>query len=340
MKHRPDRTPHLRHRRTRGITLIELLLSIVIGLLITSAAVAAFSGISALSRNVRGAAGVAQNAIITNGYFMRQIQRAGYLDLMGDDNRWAMLNTLDGVGAPITRGDGSLLSLAYQSSHPNLYALHGCNGAYKNPATLLDYECAASTTQTAASISAAYQIMVPATSLWSAPSLGGSFSERQAFMTDCGGRATRSTDNTKANPPGDVVLNRYYLRTSDRSLRCIGNGDPTVSVEIASNVEQFHVLYGLPQAADATTPGEAVAKLVPASSVAAAAGGWSSVISMQLCLLIASEPGPNASGSTATNIYNLDCVGQPVSTSDGRVRRAHRISYGLRNNLRSATALP
>ena len=42
----------------------------------------------------------------------------------------------------------------------------------------------------------------------------------------------------------------------------------------------------------------------------------------------------------ATNVFSLDCVGNPVVANDGAVRRAHRFMVTLRNSVRSAVALP
>jgi acetolactate synthase-1/2/3 large subunit len=74
-----------------------------------------------------------------------------------------------------------------------------------------------------------------------------------------------TADNSLADPPGDVVMNRYYLDTLTLQLMCVGNGNPDAPIRIASNVEQFQVQYALPQ----MNPGgaESVSRYVTADAV-------------------------------------------------------------------------
>ncbi len=324
----------------RGLSLLELMVGMGLGLLALTTALAAFGGISSLSRNVRGSAGVAQNALMSLGYLQRQVQRAGYVDLMNDVGTPPALAGQDSGAVTGAAGDASLLASVFQGTHAGLRALHGCNGGYQTAGTLLDYQCASSSNDLAGSLTVAYQALSTGTAGWGGQSLASSYSDRVPFATDCAGRATRAADNAQASPAGEVVINRFYLDTQNSSLRCLGNGNPASAVEVASNVEQFRVLYGVAQAGSASAPGEAVAQYVSASSVAGMSGGWDNVIAVQLCLLMVSDPAQASPSGTGRNIYNVDCEGQAVRTTDGRVRRAYRVTFDLRNHLRSAVALP
>jgi type IV pilus assembly protein PilW len=276
-------------RRSRGLSLVELMIGMALGLLALTTALTAFGGISTLSRNVRGSAGVAQNAAISLGYLQQQVQRAGYVDLMNSDGAPAVLYGLDNSGTFTTSTDGSLVSAVFQASYPGLRSLHGCNGSYQTVTSLLNYQCITSASDLAGSLTVAYQALATPPTGWAGQSLASTYGDRVSFATDCAGRATRSADNNLASPSGDVVVNRYYLDTTNKSLRCVGNGNPASSVEVASNVEQFRVLYGVAQTSGAT-PGEAVAQYLSASSVAGSSGGWGNVIAVQVCLLMVSDP--------------------------------------------------
>lgn len=326
-------------RGQRGMTLIELMVALALGLVVAGVALSSFMKVSQLARTQRGQAAIGDGAQAVSTYLVNQVRTAGYVDLMAREGQWTLVTGQDQISTGVASGDGSMLSQAYRATYPGLYALHGCDGTYATASSLLTYGCTAGAANNlTASLSLAYQV-VATPSGWVAPSLGSAVNTRTGFMTDCGGRSPRKADTATASPEGDVVVNRYYLDTANRRLMCIGNGKPAEPVQVATDVEQFQVLYGLQQAT-AANGAESVAQFVPASTVNATPGGWGSVIAMQICLLMSGETGSVAKGSTTTNVYNLDCAGDPVSTADGRLRRAQRVTLSVRNNLRGATQLP
>ena len=230
-----------------------------------------------------------------------------------------------------------MLPSAFAATYPGLFSLHGCNGPYANVSGLLTYGCDTVPNPLASSFSVAYQVLATPNG-WQAPSLGTTLNLARGYQSDCGALSPRAADNALASPAGDVVINRFYRDTATRQLMCVGNGNPAAPVRVAGNIEQFHVLYGLPQ------PGaggpEAMARYVTADAVdALGAAAWSTVLSVQICILARGEPGSGGIGG-ATNVFSLDCVGNPVVANDGAVRRAHRFMVTLRNSVRSAVALP
>ena len=336
---RPTRDcSHPRPRTARGVGLVELLIGLTLGLLVIGVAVGAFSGLKRSATNQRGTASVADVAQAAGAYLGKQLVQAGYIDLMANASNRDQIALLDGFGAAPGVGSADMLSSAFAVSHPGLFSLHGCSGPYSNVDSLLNYTCNATMNPLANSVSVAYQVLA-STSGWQAPSLRTAFDLAQGYQSDCGALSPRTADNSLASPAGDVVINRFYLDTATRQLMCVGNGNPAKPVRVAGNIEQFQVLYGLPQ--PAAGGAESVARFVTADAVdTLGAAAWSSVLSVQICILARGEPGSGDVSSSATNVFSLDCLGDPVAANDGAVRRAHRFVVTVRNSVRSAVALP
>lgn len=337
MSARPAPPAPRRRAAQHGSGMIELLIGLMLGLSVIGVAFGAFSGVNRTTTSQSGAAVIADAAQAAGGYLGKQLLQAGYVDLMANADNRGYLSSLDSLGAANTQGSGDLLAGVYAISHPGLRSVHGCNGTYSTPKGLLDYGCDATPAPLASSLSIAYQALATPNG-WQAPSLATAFDLNRGYRSDCGARSPRAADNSKADPAGDVVINRYYLDSATQQLMCIGNGDPDSAVRIASNVEQFQVLYALPQ----PNPGgaESVARYVTADAVdALGPAAWGSVLTVHVCLLIRGEPG-SADLGTTTNVFNRDCAGQPTRSDDARLRRAHRFTMTVRNAVRSAVALP
>lgn len=325
-------SPALR-RPAQGMTLIELMVALLLGLLVAGAALATFMASSQLARTMRGAAVVNDSGQSLMGYLSQQLRNAGHLDLLGQEGQWGLLQQVENQPAPAS-GDGSHLSQSLTSSYPGLFALHGCDQAYASANQLLNYSCAAGGSNLAASVTVAYQVLTSPDG-WLAPSLISALNVNRGFQTDCGGRGTRASDSAQASPSGDAVVNRYYLDAATKRLMCVGNGNPGQPVQIAADVEQFQVLYGVAQADGGS--GESLKNYLSAGQVNALVNGWSTVIAVQVCALAAADPGSAQAG--ASNVFNVDCEGRPVESRDGRLRRAHRAIINLRSASRSATPL-
>lgn len=321
-------------RPSRGMTLVELMVALLLGLLVAGAALGTFMASSQMARSLRGAAVVNDSGQSLMSYLSQQVRNAGHLDLMGQEGQWGLLQRVENQPPPAA-GDGSHLSQSLAIGYPGLYALHGCNQGYANPSQLLNYACSAGGNNLAASLTVAYQVLSSPDG-WLAPSLISSLNVNRGFQTDCGGRGTRATDSPQATPSGDAVVNRYYLDTATKRLMCVGNGNPAQPVQIGADVEQFQVLYGVTQ--PDTGSGEGLKNYLTASQVDGLLNGWSTVIAVQLCALAAADPGSAQAG--ASNVFNVDCEGRPVNASDGRLRRAHRTIINLRSASRTATLLP
>lgn len=321
--------PRPRRRAPRGFGLVELLIGMSLGLLVIGVAFGAFLSVKHTSNTIGAstiASDVAQSAA---AYLGRQILQAGYVDLLADIGRPTYLPTLDGFGAAPSGGSGDLLPSVYAATHIGLRSIHGCDGSYATPSSPLSYDCSTTTTDPlASSISVAYQVLATPGG-WNAASLPSVFDLSKGFVSDCGAR----------KPDGDVVINRFYLDTVTAQLMCVGNGRPEQPIRVAGNIEQFQVQYGLPQ--PSPSGAQAVARFVSAAEVEAlGATAWSSVLSVQVCLLARGEPGSIDRDASGLNVFIQDCAGRPVSTQDGILRRAYRFVFAVRNSVRFAVALP
>jgi type IV pilus assembly protein PilW len=115
---------------------------------------------------------------------------------------------------------------------------------------------------------------------------------------------------------------------------CVGNGDPSKARPIAEGVEYMRIRYGVVPATVGTAPMDSyVGRYVTASAVP----DWSRVLSVRVCLQIAS-PTPNI----AKNITSYtDCDGVVQPQSDGKIRATFTGTFSLRNNVLTAPdALP
>ena len=317
-----------------GMSIVDLMLALVLGIIVAGAAMATFLVATKLAGSQRGTAAISTGGQSLITHLGQQIRMAGLVDILESEGQWALINS----GAVST---GSMLATVHAGTMPGLYALHGCNGGYAHPATLLDYACSSANGNLSSSFTVAYQALSsPPGNVgnWMGASLPTSFDPKMGLNFDCGGLSPLS-DNTNADPAGEVIINRYYLEpTGSRRLLCSGNGNPDQPVQIATGVEQFQLLYGVGQTsmADQYT---AVASYVDASAVNSMLNGWPNVIAVQLCMVISGEVG-SADPNSGTNVFNLDCAGQPIVISDGRLRRAHRFVVNVRNNVTTAVVMP
>lgn len=317
--------------RPHGMTMIELMVALILGLLVVGAAISTFMASSQVARSMRGLSAVNDSGQSLTGYLSLQIRQAGHLDLLEKDGQWSVLQTTDGQGS-VSSGDGSNLAQVLSATYPGLFSIHGCNQAYTSSTALLNYACTPGGSNLAASLTVAYQVLATPAG-WLNPSLNDALDLNRGFQTDCGGRGTRLADSAKAKPAGDAVVNRYYLDTTTRRLMCVGNGDPTTPVQIASDIEQFQVLYGV--SGTTASGGEIMRNYLTADDVTKDSL-WPTVTAVQICALASGEPG---STSGQGNIFNVDCNGNAITATDGRLRKAHRAIINLRSATRSATKM-
>ncbi len=315
------------HRRARGLSLIELLVSLAIGMVLMIAIVSAYIGSSGASRVAE-----AQGRMNEDG------QAA--LAILSQQIRMAHNNPKQPGYAPDTPSNPAFPA--------GSFAIRGCDGPFTLPsgtATIADLTC---TTGPSDSIAVAYE----ADKYNTVATTGGA-------ATDCLGQALPSISNrtvsrvvtespfVTATPTVTFTLaeNIFYVGTSSTSvtpsLYCRGNGGTTTTGQpLVENVEALQFTYGVSTMTSGTaTATIAVKGYLDAAGVAALtatpaptdADRWAKVLTVRICALVRSEIPVAADTNSAQYV---DCNGSPVTApTDLRLRRAYSTTVVLRNRV-------
>lgn len=215
--------------RQRGVSMIELMVSVVIGMFVVGAVLVSYLGSGGTSRLQGSVSQMSEDAQIAFGLMSRDLQMAGYSDISGTTSSTSTTATFE-----------------------KLYtgpATFGCSTQFTSPtAAFNSAACVVGGSTATHSIEVNYQ----ATSLNTIPNSGGA-------PTDCLGNGLSLTSTFY------VATNRYYVTTTAGSLRpelhcasASGSAQPLVE-----NVQAMKVWYG---EAVAASPKRAV-RYVTASSV-------------------------------------------------------------------------
>lgn len=321
MKLRPPRPAKHFHR---GLSLIELMVSLVIGLVLMIAVVSAYVGSAGATRMVEAQGRMNEDAQAALTILAQQLRMAG-------NNPKQPNYTSASPRNPI-----------YDAT---TFIVRGCDGRFSNVTTaarIQDLACAAGATTD--SIALSYEADAYNTI---ATGAGGS-------ATDCLGQAlpvlnaTPNVWNGAASVPTAVTFtvadNRFYVGTTTTivspSLYCKGNGGPTPQ-PLVENVEDLQFVYGTAPAT-ATPTTVAVAGYLTATGIQNDAGlaalpsdaaRWAQVMTVRICVVVRSE---RPIVSDAGSAEYIKCDGTlNTSPPDLRLRRAYSTTVVLRNRVPS-----
>ena len=241
--------PYSKARAHYGVTLIELMVSITIGMVIVLF-------VSTLYISSRSSARINDdNAIMQNEGRMalsligRNLMQAGFGNLASSDM------TTNTSKAKLTDfiGDG----------------LFGCNTGFATPNSITSKKCASTEGQPAFQVS--YRVE-------------NTVNTKIGAGTDCNGQ-TAPYDESKVNR---VAVNRFFLKKPEgetqQHLYCLGNGN-NIAQPLLGNVDGMWVRYGITTQTDGDASGfKSVEKYVKASEVV----DWGSVVSVNICLDLSS----------------------------------------------------
>jgi type IV pilus assembly protein PilW len=285
--------------RARGLSLVELMISLVIGLVVVGAVIVSIISSSNAGRYQSAFAQMNEDAQIALSILRRDLEMAGYsvptalspdpLDptkliftfgtMAGNNGRWVFgcdkgfVSTTAAVGAlacnPATDPDNFMFEVAYEADGSN---------------TVL-----------------------------------------------AGGFATNCLGNSVGGAGPRLAINRYFVSTelSGRpELRCSSNGQTQPLVE---NIESMKVWYGV--AVNNTS--SQVVRYVTAASIGATQ--WDQVVSARVCILVRSaEPvllaGEDDQAGSLLTQYS-DCDRATQTTTDRRLRRAYFATAALRTKM-------
>lgn len=331
-------------RRQTGLSLVELLVSLAIGLIVMVAAISAYLGSAGAGRTAEAQSRMNEDAQAALSILSQQIRMAG-----NNPDQQNRVDNADPTQSSLRNPVYGVTSLPLAGTHTtSLMSLRGCDGTFTNinttntTTTGIDtLACTPGGTNTVPdSIAVSYEAdrfnTIPASNL----------------PTDCLGNrlevvtATVSTIVAGASVPANVTYsvadNRFYIGTATvagvvtPSLYCKGNGGGSTQMPLVENIESMQFQYGTIAAAGAT--GSPVVGYLHASeilteaSLAALASDdvrWSKVATVRICIVVRSEA---AVAPDAASAQYTDCSGALVTNPpDLRLRRAYTTTVTLRN---------
>lgn len=321
-------------RDHRGFTLIELMVSITIGLLISIAAVSAYLGASTSSKMADAQARMNEDAQAALTILAQQIRMAGSNPKQAGRTDKSRLNPVY-KPYPISPPP---YSIAPNSFSLSAFTIRGCNSAFSNllsAPSLDDLRCAPAANGSTNSIAVSYEAdafnTVPASGNLPADCVGVALNQIAATFT---GEA----------PPGPfsyyVADNRFYIglarATAAPTLYCKGNGVASTAQPLVENIEDLQLSYGavaLATLAENVNTAN-VAGYLSADGLTGLSGvqddpvPWQKVIAVRICVLVRSEG--LVMNDLSSGSY-LNCAGALTTPSDRRLRRAYYATVVLRN---------
>lgn len=296
--------------RVRGVTLIELMISLVIGIVVIGAVLISYIGSGQTSRRQAAYAEMNENAQIALSILRSDLLLAGYAQSM------RVVNT-SGV---------KTLGKTF-ATNPIL----GCGLGFVSENTVAAAACAPTGTGTPA-----IEISYEADLTNSVPTSGN-------FPSDCLGNSLQYVAQTSTVGANTVTYyethNRYYLATTGTGsaarteLHCASAAKTSGGAAIAGqplvdNVEAMQIWYGEAGAAGSRQ----IVRYVAAAP--AVVIDWQNIISVRICLLMRSSEPVLSGEDTALGLDKyLDCNSTEQTSADRYVRRAYFLTTTLRNKM-------
>ena len=293
-----------------GVSLMELMISITIGVVILGAILAVYSATSSSGKQSEAATRMSEDAAVAMNYMAGYIRMAGY--------------SSPRINAPENSAVVGSVTVALVDSNFDGMAIRGCDGGFSNPTVSTTTSLTCNATTATAAISVRFEGDVYNTS------------PTGTNPTDCLNQSVVAAGVSAADGiTYPLVEARFFVRTGTNSgvpeLYCAGNGGsatpPSFTAQpLMQYVESLGVTYGV---ADNSTS-RLVTRYLSAAQLDLEPGGvedrWKRVVSVKLCLLMRSElPDQNAPGSY------MNCAGNAVASTDKFLHRAFRSVVTIRN---------
>ncbi len=338
---RPSTTSN--SQRNSGFSLIELMVSLVIGMVIMIAVVSAYIGASGAGRVADAQSRMDEDAQAALNVLAANIRMAG--NNPDQPNRVDNANPYaSSLRNPLYAAPGSNFTFAFTApAITSTMPLRGCNTTFSNiaSATIIDTLTCPAGTSTTHSIAVSYEA-----DQFNTMASGG-------VPTDCLGNTVPVGTVTNlpvivanVSTPSLVTYtkadNRFYIANSAGtptvpSLYCKGNGSATAQ-PLVENIESMQFHYGTvlasAQPVTATVAGYLYAdELLTEPSLAALTDDytrWTKVIAVRMCVVVRSEAFVTPDGVTS-KYYNCDDPPNLVDSPDLRLRRAYSKTVLLRN---------
>ena len=314
-----------------GFSLIELMISIAIGLVVMGAALSAYQGAATASRVAEAQSRMNEDAYAALELLSQQIRMAGA-------NPKQANYPLSTPRNPIT----------------NTFSLRGCGTAFSNLKTAGGVTAATEISKLSCPTVASDAAQPHALALAYEADKFNTVPLADGTPTDCLGNGLEKQTATvikitslNTTAPDDVTFyeadNRFYIDTpsgsSNPSLYCFGNGKNGTPQPLVENIEDLKFTYGVAQATgnDGVVAGYLSASQIETdpsmASLTSSLERWKRVVAVRICVLTRSEA--NITNSNTSSQY-VDCEGNlKTNTTDLRLRRAYFATVSLRNRLPS-----
>lgn len=279
--------------RSRGLSLIELMISMVIGMVVVAAVLAAYLGSGTSSKHSQAMAQITEDATVALNIMRSHIAQAGY-------SRPAAFN--GGKIVPVYTG-------------PSLF---GCNTGFADLSKSIDTLSCGTGSQ--------HAIAVAFEADDSNSIMGGS----PKVPLDCIGNGLAELGTAT---PGKYFLSysRFYVASSGsggNALYCRGSSaGSTGGQALVENVHSMQVLYGLADAGK-----QEARRYLTAQQLADAAASYSDVVSVRLCVVVASSGNVLDAVTPYQGCDPFAALTTP-SASDRRMYRAFTSTVVLQNRV-------
>jgi len=312
-------------RQQAGRTLIELMISLAIGLAITAAVSGAYLSTASTARVAGEMAGMSDTGQIAMLMIGDSIRQAGYGEIIGSD---------------VSFGSANVDAYRSQTLFAGGAHIAGCNSAQFADDTSSTPVCGPVGDNNFDSLMVRFQgdtAVAPA----------------QGRIDDCLGTQV-PLEALPANHVGllraasrPMVQNVYF--GTNNGLSCRGNGRAAVgdafgaAQQLVGNVEQFKVFYGFDDVRYTdpnTNAGASIRSIRDADFLNSRAGAWDYVVTVHVCMLVRSDPDAGRAISTTSNYQYTSCPmsaaqasgAMPISTAtDAAVRRTYNQVFTVRS---------
>jgi type IV pilus assembly protein PilW len=314
----------------RGLSLIELMVSLTIGLILMVAVVSAYLGSAGASRIAEAQGRMNEDGQAALAVLTQQLRMAGANPLQS--------------GYSSSQPNSKFASNPVYGTGTFYVAVRGCDGTFtdvKTATSTLALTCTPGTNSSPDSIAFSYEAdaynTIPITAGVATDCLGQSLP-----AAPFNGLATVSngTSQTDTTPSYRVADNRYFIGTSDviisPSLYCQGNGSLNNAQPLVENIIDMQILYGMPSTPVGTT--RTVAGYLTADQVVSDSATlgtmtlterWSRVATVRLCVVVQSEQ-PVVSNLASAKYIKCDGTIEN-NPPDLRLRRAYTTTVMIRN---------
>jgi len=320
---------HGRARHVRGLSLVELMVSITIGLIMMIAITSAYLGSSGASKMAEAQGRMNEDGQTALAILSQQIRMAG------DNPRRTNYAYATPSNPAFTTGT---------------FAIRGCDGVFSNvtsAANIASLTCAAGTNSLPDAIAIAYEAdadnTIPTSAGLATDCVGQPLPVVTASVNKWNGTLPVAINTVATNVTYTLADNRFYIKTPTAggapSLYCKGNGGN--EQPLVENIEDMQLVYGTaPATGTMTMAGFLDANGVETDATADSSGNtlaglpdsskrWARVLTVRICV-VARSVGPVV--SDAASAAYVKCDGSVESNPpDLRLRRTYFSTVVLRN---------